>query len=212
MAGNTDYFPKKDTELKTWCTNYRNRIALDGPALGLTPAEIADQQQWCDEIIANIEAVYQAKIAHKTATARKETTKKNNMRKLRSAAHGVKSKSNYAPSVGKGLGIIGGANYQPEASTYQPKFKAMVVGNHVRLTYTKKGIKGVEVFRMIPGHENWKSLGRDDNSPFIDLQPLKTPGVPEIRRYRMIGILDDKHFGQYSDEVEVTVMYVNIVG
>ena len=211
MAGNTDYFPKKDTDLRTWCSNYRSRIAQDGPALGLTPTEIADQQQWCDEIIAKIDEVYQAKLAHKAATARKESTKKNNMRKLRKAAHGIKSKTNYGLSVGKGLGIIGGNKYEPEAATYKPKFKAMVIGNHVRLTYTKKGISGVEVYRMIPGHENWKNLGRDNNSPYIDLQPLKTPGVPELRRYKMIGILDDKHFGQFSDEVEVTVMYVNIV-
>lgn len=212
MAGNTDYFPKKDADLKQWCSIYRNRIALDGSALGLTPAEIADQQQWCDEITEEINKVYQAKIAHKKATAQKEQTKKTNMWKLRKAAHGIKSKSNYAPSVGKGLGIIGGNKYQPDTETYQPKFKVKVVGNHVRLDYTKKGINGVEVYRMITGHENWKSLGTDYHSPFIDTQPLKTPGVPEIRRYKMVAIVDDKHFGQFSGEQEIVVLYMNIVG
>lgn len=210
MAGNTDYFPKKDAELRQWCTTYRSRIAADGPALGLTPAEIANQQQWCDEIIEEIYKVYQAKLAHKSATARKDKTKKDNMWKLRKAVHAIKSKSNYAPSLGKGLGIIGGNKYELDQETYSPKFKIIQLPDHVRINYKKRGIEGVEVFRLIQGHENWKSLGRDSNSPFIDTQPMKTPGVPEIRRYKLIAIVDDKPFGQYSGEQEVVVLHMNI--
>jgi len=211
MAGNTDYFPKKDAELRQWCTTYRTRVATDGPALGLTPAEIADQQQWCDEIIQEIQNVYQAKLAHKSATARKEKTKKDNMRKLRRAAHGIKSKPNYGPGVGKSFGIVGGNKYQPDAQTFQPQFKVKAVGNHVRLDYTKKGIDGVEVFRKITGHEDWKSLGRDSHSPFIDTQPLKIPDVPEIRRYKIVAIVNDERFGQFSGEQEIVVLYMTIV-
>jgi hypothetical protein len=210
MAGNTDYFPKKDTQLKGWCNTYRETLPQYAAFLGLTPAEVAEQQQWCDEIAGKISEVDQARTHMKSVTSSKDKTKKDNMAKLRKSIKRMKANTNFGSAVGTHLRIMGGKKYIPEAKDYKPTFKAKVIADHVRLDYVKKGIDGVEVHRMITGLEGWKKLGTDYHSPFIDAQPLKTPGVPEIRRYKMVAIVNDERFGNFSHEIEVVVLFMTI--
>jgi hypothetical protein len=205
MAGNTDFFPKKDMQLKRWCNTYREMLPQYATLLGLSGTEVSEQQQWCDEIADKVQEVAAAKSHMKSVTTLKDKTKKDNMAKLRKTIKRMKANANFGSGVGVHLGIMGGNKYTPDTDTYKTKFKAKVLGNHVRLDYTKKGIQGVEVFREIPGHEDWKSIGTDYHSPFIDAQLEKVLGVPEIRRYRMRAIINDQHFGQDSDMVQVVV-------
>ena len=79
MAGNTDYFPKQDAELRSWCENYRKTLPDFAAQLDLTPQEIADQQQWCDEIMQKITAVRAAKRQLKVLIESKDWLKKKNM-------------------------------------------------------------------------------------------------------------------------------------
>jgi hypothetical protein len=207
MAGNTDYFPKKDLELSTWCKSYRQLLPQYATQLGLTPEEINEQQQWCDEIVQKIREADDAKSLAKAATAAKDKTRNQNIAKLRNSIRRIKIAAGYSSPVGTQLNIIGGKKYSVTESDFSPTFKLKVMGNHVRLDYKKRGISGIEVFREIPGHEKWRSIGSDNHSPFIDSQPEKIPGVPELRRYKIIALINDNRFGQFSNEQEVAVKF-----
>lgn len=209
MAGNTDYFPKKDTALKGWCETYRETLPQYAALFGLTPAEVAEQQQWCDEIAQKVQEVFNAKATMKSVTASKELVKNKNILKLRKSIKRMKASANFSSGIGTHLKVNGGINYTP-GEDYKPKFKLTLYGNHVRIKYVKRGIDGVEIFRKIEGHEDWKSIGIDYHSPFIDAQPEKTPGVPEIRKYKLIAIVDDKRFGQFSDVADLPVVTVRV--
>jgi len=128
------------------------------------------------------------------------------MDQLRKSVRQIKAHDNFGSMTAARLGVTGGRKYTPVASLYQPKFKIKAVGTYVRIDYKKKGIHGIEIFREIPGHENWRSIGTDYHSPFIDNEPEKIKGVPEIRRYRIIALVNDKHFGAYSETAEIVVM------
>ena len=205
MAGNTDYFPKQDAELRSWCENYRKTLPDFAAQLDLTPQEIADQQQWCDEIMQKITAVRAAKRQLKVLIESKDWLKKKNMDKLRKSVRQLKANDNYDTMTGTKLGVLGGRKYMPDKTLYRPKFKIAVVGSYVRIDYKKKGVDGMEIFREIPGHEDWRSIGADYHSPFIDNEPEKIKGVPEIRRYRIRALVDDKPFGATSETAEVVV-------
>ena len=57
----------------------------------------------------------------------------------------------------------------------------------------------------LQGQENWKFLARDTVPPYIDTTPLAAAGKPEIREYRIRGVVNDEEIGDYSDTVQVTV-------
>ena len=46
--------------------------------------------------------------------------------------------------------------------------------------------------------------GRDTNSPYDDHRELSKPGTPEVREYRLIGVLKDQESGTPSDATSVT--------
>ncbi|MGE0635178.1 MAG: hypothetical protein AB7G44_08575 [Bacteroidia bacterium] len=205
MAGNTDYFPKQDAALSFWCENYRKTLPDFAALFDLTPQEIADQQQWCDEIMQKITDVRAAKRQLKVLIESKEGLKKKNMEKLRKSVRQLKANDNYDTMTGTKLGVLGGRKYMPDKVLFKPKTKITVAGSYVRIDYKKKGVDGMEIFREIPGHEDWRSIGTDYHSPFIDNEPEKIKGVPEIRRYRVIALVNDKHFGTWSEVTEVVV-------
>lgn len=49
-------------------------------------------------------------------------------------------------------------------------------------------------------------LDKDSKSPFGDTRPNLVAGQPELRRYRIIYLLDDEIVGLWSDETGFTRM------
>ena len=55
------------------------------------------------------------------------------------------------------------------------------------------------------GTSPWNFLGRDTQSPYVDTTPLAEAGKPEIREYRIRGVIDDVEIGDYSPTRQITV-------
>lgn len=54
---NLDYIPNQDSELITWLKNYKKKIAVVGPQIGLADDDIAHEQNLCDSMINKITEV-----------------------------------------------------------------------------------------------------------------------------------------------------------
>jgi hypothetical protein len=63
----------------------------------------------------------------------------------------------------------------------------------------------VNVYMRVQGTSVWILLGRDTRSPYIDITPLAHPGTPEVREYRVRGVIDDVEIGNYSPTRQITV-------
>lgn len=66
-------------------------------------------------------------------------------------------------------------------------------------------IDGVNVYSRRQGTSEWKFLGRDTQSPYVDTTPLATAGTPEVREYRVRSVIDDAEIGDHSPTRQITV-------
>ena len=74
----------------------------------------------------------------------------------------------------------------------------------MRLKFTKLGVDGVNVYARLKGQSTWTKIAFDSSSPYEDHRPLSVPGTPEVREYRLIGVIKDEEVGLASDIVAVT--------
>jgi hypothetical protein len=70
--------------------------------------------------------------------------------------------------------------------------------------FKKLGFDSVNVYARASGESEWHFLARDTNSPYDDHRELAKPGTPEVREYRLIGVLKDQESGTPSDSTSVT--------
>jgi hypothetical protein len=63
----------------------------------------------------------------------------------------------------------------------------------------------VNVYMRRQGVAPWTFLGRDNRSPYIDTTPLAEAGTPDVREYRVRGVIDDVEIGDYSPTRQIKV-------
>ena len=66
----------------------------------------------------------------------------------------------------------------------------------MEVKFFKRRIESVNVYSRLFGATAWKKLGMANNSPFADKTPLAQPGVPELREYRIRGVMKDEEVGE----------------
>ncbi len=194
-----DYLPNADGELAVWFSNFQNKIPTYGPTLGLAAGDITDLTNLCSnggDIIFTTES---KRNEAKTAVAEKVAFKKEQLPILRNAIQRLKTHADYTDAIGQDLGIIGGDSEIPA----KPGLKAKARVNDVELSFTKKGLDGVNVYARLKGAAQWTFLARDTHSPYNDSRPLTNAGVPETREYMCIGVIADEEVGEESDIVSV---------
>jgi hypothetical protein len=197
-----DYFPSSTAQQVTWLTNFKNKIAIHGVVLGLTPDEIVAYQSNCDTMIANINSVEAQKTALKAAQKSKEEALQTEVGNLRTGIARFKTSSGFLQSIGQELAVIGSTISMDKVS-YKAKIKAELYAGFVRIKFTKKGTDGVNIYHRKKGESVWKFLARDTKSPFDDKIVLATSGQPEHWEYRAFGVVNDTEIGQPSDIVEI---------
>src|SRR5438128_1052969 len=74
-----------------------------------------------------------------------------------------------------------------------------------QLSSVRGPLDGIHVYSRKKGETAWRFLDSARYSPFVDAAPAATPGIPEIREYRVVGVYKDQEVGQPSDIVSVTV-------
>ena len=73
----------------------------------------------------------------------------------------------------------------PPSEKPAPPVTAEARGGEVLLTFKKRGHLGVWIESQIGGEAPWGFLSIDTTSPYHDTRPLKVPGQPEKRSYRL---------------------------
>lgn len=126
--------------------------------------------------------------------------------RIRAAIQRIKTQPGYTTAIGEQLQIeISGSN-DLNHETAKPPFKASASIGKVRLDWTKSELDGVVIESQRGAETAFSLLDKDFKPPFEDLRPNLVAGQPEVRRYRMIYLLDDALVGTYSDEVAVTTL------
>lgn len=126
--------------------------------------------------------------------------------RIRAAVQRMKASPGYTEAIGIQLQIVGEETGGLNTETAKPTFKGTALIDRVRLDWTKGDYDGVIIECRRGDETAFTFLDKDFKSPFDDLRPNLVPGKPEVRRYRMIYLLDDAIVGTHSDEVAVTTM------
>lgn len=198
-----DFMPKKDTDLVNWLTNFKTKISGYAATFTLSAEKVAQLIAYCDAVIAQIQAVEQAKSALASKITQKETVKKTNLGALRGELNILKASPAMTDTISTDLQVVGTADdFNPE--TYKPVITGQPFSGFNRLKFTKKGVDGLKFYSRLKGQTAWKFLALDTNSPYDDYNPPATPGVAEVREYQAFGVIDDEQIGQPSDIVSVT--------
>jgi hypothetical protein len=127
---------------------------------------------------------------------------------LRNSIAGIKTNAGCTADVAADLGIVGGADsFDPNTYIGEIRAVELTAPEHVTIKFGKArgNIDGVNVYSRKQGTTDWKFLARDTQSPYVDTTPLATPGTPEVREYRVRGVINDDEIGDYSPALQITV-------
>lgn len=196
------FIPRTDGELVRWLNNFKEKIAVLGPLLGLTPAQITGLQ---DIAQAGIDAL--TKVTIKTKEKEEAVKAKNLMREqglqeLIDVAVGFKRNKLFTENMGNELGIYSAA-VPLEKSVLMPSVKLIAYPGSIDVLFKKQGQIGVGIFSRLKGADDWNFIHNTTVSPFSDTRPLTVEGKPEIREY-MVRCWDGTgYIGNNSDSVYV---------
>lgn len=201
-----DFVPGDNENLLVWATNLRDRIAVHGPTLGMTAAQITAYQGVLNVIIAALQAVVAAKSNLASAVANAKTRKQTDLSKsgpVRTEINKWKASGLLSDAMAADMKIVGtGDVFDP--ATYKPVITASVFAGYVRIGFKKLGVDGLNIYSRLKGQTTWKKLTFDTNSPYDDHTELAVAGAAEVREYRAIGVIDDIEIGLPSDIVSAT--------
>lgn len=206
MAG---FFPKGDAKLSVALTNFGNQIASVGTSLNLSPADVKTMQTLCSNVVHAINTEDQKKKEWQAAARAVNEARQTDLVALRKMIAHLKTHPAWTGTIGKSLGVASSTPLSPTTPTalesYKPPLRIAKQAGRVELRFTRGKLDGVNVYMRKKGEAAWRLLDRVRYSPYADVTPTSTPGVPEVREYRVFALYKDKEVGQPSDIVSTTV-------
>jgi hypothetical protein len=199
------YLPRNDAELLVWLQNLRDALPTHASAVGMdaaTQKAVLDQSSQLSTALAADEKAYQA---YRAAVAHSATIKASVLTSITAAMSHVSTAPGCTDAIRTALRLQGPHSQQAAPSTYKVPLSPEVLPGRVVLGWRKGPLDGVNVYSQRGTDTEWRLLGRDNRPPFDDLRPLEKSGVPEQRRYRVIGVIGDIEVTPESDVVSVTV-------
>lgn len=196
------YYPSTNAGAIVWLTNYKTQIAVQGPIVGLTAAQVTAAQTSVQKIIDGINDIEAKKQALAGSVGAFKTIETNFLLPLKTEIARYKTSATYTPAIGQILGVVG-TTTGVDTANYKCKFTAEHFGGFIRIKFVKAGVDGVNIYHRQKGQIDWKFLARDTKSPYDNHITLQTPGQPEHWEYQLFGVIDDAEIGLASDIVEV---------
>lgn len=197
-----DFVPSSDAELVTWATNIKDKIASEGPTLGLTPEAIDEVTVWCDVMIKAITIADKSRTTYESLAADKKVKVADSISKARKFAKDVKRINSYTVAIGTELGLVGKGTVF-SSSDYKPTLKVEAFTGYVNVKFVKKGVEGVNLYVRKKGEGIWQKVSFFAHSPCKDTRPLTDEGQAENREYMCIGVKKDQEIGLQSNIVSV---------
>jgi hypothetical protein len=205
MKSHRGFFPRKDAEKAQWGKRYKARIGEHGAALGLTPAQIAVQQQAGQQIFDVTMKFFQVQKQYDAAKNERDEVYAEQEKVIGDAVAAFKKNPGFNLAIGAAVGVIGTTKIQDETDL-SPLIKTTAQHDHVRINFRKRYTEGISLYCRILGRNEGKfeHLGFCSRSPFKDYRPTEKPGVPEVREYMALCIKNMKEIGQESSISTVT--------
>lgn len=196
------FVPGSNGRLSGWAANYKEKIALYGPALGLTAEQIATQQAAAQGIIHTLNKIEQKKSELGQATVAKKLFRDNEFKVIRGAAAGYKKVAGYTEDIGRELGVVG-TEVTVATEDLKPSVRLKMEPGLVKVFFNKRKMYGVSIFSRLQGMGEWQELSSEVISPYKDKRPLAESGKPEVREY-MARCYDGRiDVGQQSDVASI---------
>ncbi|HMU39209.1 MAG TPA: hypothetical protein PKE31_09375 [Pseudomonadota bacterium] len=199
------YFPRADADLLIWLQNLRDQLPGCATAVGMDAATKKSVLDLSTQLTQAIEADEKAYQAYRTAVAHSATMKATTLASLAAALDHVSTAPGCTDAIRVALRLQGSQTHAVSVSSYKVPLAAEAMPGRVVLRWKKGPLDGVNVYGQRGSETEWRFLGRDNRSPYDDVRPLGTPGVPEERRYRVIGVVDDTEVTPESDTVTITL-------
>lgn len=204
MSAYSDFYPRREAERVLWLKNFRSKIESHGKTLGWPPARIKEVAERTDSLIASFESKARAAASYQAAIASHDQLEERLLGELRGDIREIKASKQCTDGIKADLQIVGSSSDATARSDAHPTFTAEAQAGFVRLRFKKLGFDSVNVYARASGESEWHFLARDTNSPYDDHRELAKPGTPEVREYRLIGVLKDQESGTPSDATSVT--------
>lgn len=198
-----DFIPSKRADQYLWWKNMSDNIAVEGPKLGLAPADVTAVKALADAQLAAMEAGDAAKVALDGARETERTTTDSSEASIRARVRNWKTLGTYEGSGSEGVLRLRGPSSVVDPLTFKTVLKASVVASQVRVDFTKGGVDAVNIYTRLRGTTGWTKLALDSSSPYYDTRPLTNAAQPESREYMGRGVIDDEEVGVDSDIVSV---------
>ena len=224
------YLPTREPERVVWLKNFNEKIGVHGASLGITAGEIAavdvmfkfydyiigiillsrtytqDLTKFKDRLSIAPLGTLLGTLPSLTLPAAPPASDAGIFTIISGFVQRMKASSNYTTAIGEDLGIIG-AETTFDQDAFVPQAKGKAMPGSVEISFVKDVTDGMNIYSHPAGNPDpnvWEKLAYDTESPYNDTRPLRTPGTPEIREYRMRGVIHDAEIGQWSDIIRVT--------
>lgn len=221
------YYPRRLQARIAWHANFAAQAAASGTAYGLSPADVAQIQTDADNVrlvvqwTEAVEAFAQAATAYRDALL---TGKRNApapappvapaalslapgsmngiVERTRGFIRVVKASPGYTRAVGEAYGIVPPEKPRPGTPTVSAEASA---GTLVRLRLFKAGYSFFAIDSRRGGGD-WEQIGFSNRAVFLDKREPLVDGQPELREYRVQGIVGNTRTGDLSDVASVVTL------
>lgn len=226
-----NYLPRAEAQRVLWLNNFVAKINIYAATFGITAAELATLAKMAAIYSYIINLIAQVNTFAKDLTGFKNVlsiapsgatlsvlptltpavapplTQAGIFTYISGIVGRIKSNTaNYTENIGKELGIVGEEIVFKEAD-FKSVVSAEAKKDFVVVNFTKKGVDGVNVYSHPIGSTDanaWEKLGMDNHPPYYDSRPLAVAGQPEIRAYKVMGVLNDEEIGEWSNIATAT--------
>jgi len=203
------YIGGSEQAQRTFFQNFFNNIDAAAAPLGLLPEMVAALKAQSTAAFTSIDDVIAARLSFASTVAAKNTAVASASSFVKNEVSIIKRLPGYTEAIGESLGIIPPPSpFDP--NTYQAKILSVVnsaPGGQVKIRFNKAygNISGVNVYYKLQTQPDWTLLGLRLTTPSRIDTPLAQPNVPEVRDYRVIGVINDVEIGLPSDTVTLVV-------
>ncbi|HMU40694.1 MAG TPA: hypothetical protein PKE31_16920 [Pseudomonadota bacterium] len=205
MSSGADFYPNRDAERVLWLRNVRGKVEGYLKGLGFEAKRVKGVVDGLDGLVGSFEAKDKAYATYKAQVAAHEALEKTAVADLRKLIREIKANPGCTDAMKADLQIEGSSSSTASQGNKSPSLSAEAHPGFVRLSFRKLGFDSVNVYARLRGESAWHFLARDTHSPYDDHRPLATPGTPEVREYRLIGVVKDEEQGLPTDAAALTV-------
>ena len=188
------YFPNTIALQRAWLVNYKTTIAINGAAVGLTPAQITIAQAACQAMIDGIDATDLLLTAAAAKVTERDAAIKTQMAILRPAIGGIKTNTGYTETIGAALNIIG-TEIIVDTATVKTTVKLAAAPSGVDIKFKLENCEGGNVYCMRGNETAFTFLKHVTHPHSIDTRPNLAAAVTEQRKYYVILVINDLEVG-----------------